>query len=217
MDLKIRCCQTTQKIILVIVLAVIALAVIVNIVATLMLNYRLQTLVDNNPQIHQIKMRLHTVETIVNGTIEPRVTELESKVNYTVETEVVRIIERVKEVERNVTTVVKQLQIVEQLNSSVTFMSSTVKEVERNVTTVVKQLQIVEQLNSSVTFINSTVRIVDSLLINGDVDNETTLIITNMMQQVESVGLKIDEAESNLNLIEVRISNIESQNLTGKI
>ena len=186
MDLKIRCCQTTQKIILVIVLAVIALAVIVNIVATLMLNYRLQTLVDNNPQIHQIKMRLHTVETIVNGTIEPRVTELESKVNYTVETEVVRIIERVK-------------------------------EVERNVTTVVKQLQIVEQLNSSVTFINSTVRIVDSLLINGDVDNETTLIITNMMQQVESVGLKIDEAESNLNLIEVRISNIESQNLTGKI
>ena len=180
MDLKIRCCQTTQKIILVIVLAVIALAVIVNIVATLMLNYRLQTLVDNNPQIHQIKMRLHTVETIVNGTIEPRGTELESKVNYTVETEVVRIIETVKEVERNVTTVEKQL-------------------------------------NSSVMVINSTLRIVESLFINGDVDNETKLIITNMVQQVQSMGLKIDVAEKNLNLIEVRISNIESQNLTGKM
>ena len=85
------------------------------------------------------------------------------------------------------------------------------KEVERNVTTVEKQL------NSSVTVINSTLRIVESLFINGDVDNETKLIITNMVQQVQSMGLKIDVAESNLNLIEVRISNIESQNLTGKI
>ena len=191
MDLKIRCCQTTQKIILVIVLAVIALAVIVNIVATLTLNYRVHTLVDNKPQIHQIETRLHTVETIVeqqnytvelivNNTIESRVTELESKVNYTVETEVVRIIETVKEVELNITTVEKQL-------------------------------------NSSVTVINSTLRIVESLFINGDVDNETKLIITNMAQQVQSMGLKIDVAESNLNLIELRISNIESQNLTGKM
>ena len=85
------------------------------------------------------------------------------------------------------------------------------KEVERNVTTVERQL------NSSVTVINSTLRIVESLFINGDVDNETKLIITNMVQQVQSMGLKIDVAESNLNLIEVRISNIESQNLTGKM
>ena len=85
------------------------------------------------------------------------------------------------------------------------------KEVERNVTTVERQL------NSSVTVINSTLRIVESLFINGDVDYETKLIITNMVQQVQSMGLKIDVAESNLNLIEVRISNIESQNLTGKM
>ena len=74
-----------------------------------------------------------------------------------------------------------------------------------------------KQLNSSVMVINLTLRIVESIFINGDVDNETKLIITNMVQQVQSMGLKIDVAESNLNLIEVRISNIESQNLTGKM